>query len=65
MKTFIITVVATIIAGLVVYYVSMEKPDLIYAITEPIIIQENDSKIDLQQIEVRNVGKQRLNKSGY
>jgi len=57
LKTFIITVVATIIAGLVVYYVSMEKPDLIYAITEPIIIQENDSKIDLQQIEVRNVGK--------
>jgi hypothetical protein len=57
LKTFIITVVATIIAGLVVYYVSMEKPDVIYAITEPITIQEKDSKIDLQQLEVKNVGK--------
>ena len=42
---------------MIVYYVSMEKPDIIYAITEPITIQEDDLKIDLQQLEVKNVGK--------
>ena len=62
MKTFIISVVATIIAGLVVYYVSLEKPNLIYAVTEPITIQENDSKIDLQQLEVKNIGKREAQK---
>lgn len=58
MRSLIITIVGTILAGLLLYYFTSEKPELIYTLTDPITLlpEEKDSKIGIQQLEVKNVG---------
>lgn len=58
MRSLIVSVVGTVLAGVLLYYFTLEKPELIYTLSDPITLipEEKNSKIGVQQLEVKNVG---------
>ena len=57
MRSILFTVVGTALAALIVYYLTTKEPELIYTLTDPITLtDEQDSKVGIQQLEVINVG---------
>lgn len=58
MKQLIYGVVAAIIAGFFLYFFTLQRPELIYTLSDPIILlsEEKDLKVYVQQLEVKNIG---------
>jgi hypothetical protein len=53
----VISVFGTALATLLVYYITMEKPELIYTLSDPIYLSdEKDSQIGVQQLVTKNIG---------
>jgi len=58
MKSTIAGIIGTLIAGLLVYYLNYEKPEIKYSLSEaiPVGYSEKESNEIAQQLVVKNVG---------
>ena len=64
MRSLIITILGIFLGGLLLYYFTLERPELIYTLSDPIRLlpEEKDSNVGVQQLEVKNVGNSVANK---
>ena len=56
MKTFLFTVIGTIIAGVTIYYITVGKPDLVYSLSQAVSICNQEGNFKAQEIEIINEG---------